>query len=110
MKEFKGAKGPWKLESSFVGSEIINVRSSDDMPVCSAYGCGGRHYDIDAATRNAQLISAAPEIFESLQEFVSRDEKRLQRAAKWFLPKRWFRKTYAAVEKGRKAINKALQP
>ncbi len=108
MKKFKGAKWPWQLTQSFGGSEIRNIRSSDERPVCSLYGCGGSHYDLDTATINAHLISAAPELLEALQESVSRDEKRLQRVTKWHLPKRWFRKTYAAVEKGMKAINKAL--
>lgn len=108
MKDFNGTKGPWHIKHPPVSSQIIDIRSDDNIPVCSLYGIGGVHCGFEIATHNALLISAAPELLESLQDLVLREEKRLQRAAKWHLPKRWFTKTYAAVEIGRKAIDKAL--
>ncbi|HGH5415642.1 TPA: hypothetical protein ACJI3M_003250 [Citrobacter freundii] len=64
MSEFKGTPGPWKY----------TVRNVNEM-MTTFHGVAIGETYIEAATRNdredAQLISAAPELLEALQDFMA---------------------------------------
>ena len=71
MKEFKGTPGPWfvKMEAcdQTVALDIMGcgVCVSSAIPWSSDTEC-----DIDKAVANANLIAAAPELLEALQEII----------------------------------------
>ncbi|CAM7639975.1 MULTISPECIES: hypothetical protein [Enterobacteriaceae] len=64
MSEFKGTPGPWKY----------TVRNVNEM-MTTFHGVAIGETYIESATRNeredAQLISAAPELLEALQDFMA---------------------------------------
>lgn len=109
---FKGTKGDWTddLLMNKVIDTSVDVATKDGTPICTVWGMGIYHPDIEEARVNARLIASAPDLLEALQDMVRMGQKRIENAASWSIPRRWFKRTYAAVEKGKKAINKALKP
>lgn len=75
MKEFKGTPGPWKWQKSshtygyyFLANE--NETKSKNCIIDDGSACGEYSPAIDVHGADAQLIAAAPELLEALQEFV----------------------------------------
>lgn len=61
MKEFKGTKGPWEFHES----SCKIVCSSSAITVADTYDS---YCEYGENTANANLIAAAPELLEALQE------------------------------------------
>ncbi|ELP5234844.1 hypothetical protein R1Z32_003794 [Citrobacter freundii] len=91
MEEFKGTPGPWKY----------TIRNVNEMMTTFHGVVMGDTY-IEIATRNeredAQLISAAPELLEALQELVHADIHGIKNCSA----------QVNALEKAKSAIAKAL--
>jgi len=62
MSDFKGTPGPWVVE------EDTSITSDRDGFLCEAHG-DSTSWDEDQA--NANLIAAAPELLEALQDMLS---------------------------------------
>lgn len=65
MSEFKGTKGPWEILEDDSELKVIQSGSIDT-------GCGWRSYvpicEEISGINNANLIAAAPELLEALQD------------------------------------------
>ncbi|WP_436875846.1 hypothetical protein [Siccibacter turicensis] len=77
MEEFKGTPGPWKLLREEVDKSYIRIRGTKPGERFAVANVLTPVYD-DAGERelketraNAQLIAAAPELLESLQNVLS---------------------------------------
>ena len=64
MKEFKGTKGKWRLDS--YGNELVIVRESDKQHILTMR-IGSFPKEKKA---NAQLIATAPELLEALRKAI----------------------------------------
>lgn len=98
MKEFKGSKGDWNWEensaSRIDGSTCIEVIGDfTQIAYLQSFSGWVDDHDRDATIANANLIAAAPDLLEPLQEVV----KVLDSAG-----------CEAATVKAKAAINKAL--
>ena len=99
MKEFKGTKGEWGFDS-FSRSVGIVSRDPDQSygMVCEEFA----HLEfIDGKTEkaNGELIAAAPELLEVLQEFLSYEDPYKERD---------FREVEKSVNKAKEIIKRAL--
>lgn len=73
MSEFKGTKGPWSFEHNSASDEVtfcINVVAGEVSDIC--YLQSNEEYlpSWVHTVANANLIAAAPELLEALQEVV----------------------------------------
>ena len=109
MKEFKGTRGPWVADIRGGCAAIYPSCRSDDTPGChrdderniafSSKGAkyNGMHWEIDGSVEHDfNLMSAAPELLEALQETINE-------AGSWLSTQKPELK-----EKIESAINKAL--
>lgn len=64
MREFKGTKGKWRLDS--YGNELVIVRESDKQHILTMR-TGSFPKEKKA---NAQLIATAPELLDALQKAI----------------------------------------
>lgn len=90
MKEFKGTPGPWSINHYY---NWIESENADKVVIGGSQG-----YRPD----DAQLIAAAPELLEALQELISGYEDREQSGMFDMLVHG------DLIEKANAAINKAL--
>lgn len=91
MSEFKGTPGPWFITGSM--TKYIEARIDGGM-IQEVAACGPTHEDNGYGAQqnaNANLIAAAPELLEALQEVVRISDRK-----------------HDAWDKAKAAINKAL--
>lgn len=78
--EFKGTKGEWGLEENSASqvndSTCIEVRSGGGPQIAylQSFVGWGADYERNATIANANLIAAAPDLLEALQQMVGRIE------------------------------------
>lgn len=96
MKDFKGTPGPWKLLREEVDKSYIRIRGTKPGERFAVANVLTPVYD-DAGERelketraNAQIIAAAPDLLEALQDLESRA------------------RIYVNTSEAKAAINKAL--
>ena len=75
MKDFKGTPGPWRFDeqTTLSGGPVFYIAQDDNAKYTPNYSdvsqtCSGELKHIQKA--NAQLIAAAPDLLEALQELV----------------------------------------
>ena len=68
--EFKGTKGKWKLLSTYIKKEWVNITSDKDIIARTFYGDAEPMVTKKEAQANALLISKAPEMLEMLNELI----------------------------------------
>lgn len=73
MKDFKGTKGKWILETiKDNDGEISEIYISQEGGGCIiCVNDGDDNYDIEGDLANAKLIASAPDLLEALQEIQS---------------------------------------
>ena len=107
MKEFKGTKGVWSFEEDFdqkYDQQTCKVNSSVGIEgICTVWS--GNDKMTDECIADAALISAAPDLFEALQEILRFNNELKTVMGKSLASPRNFLK---ALEQGKLAINKAL--
>lgn len=76
MKEFKGTPGPWRFDEqeTLSGGPVFYIAQDDNAKYTPNYSdvsqtCSGELKHIQEA--NAQLIAAAPDLLEALQEMTA---------------------------------------
>lgn len=99
MEEFKGTPGPWERGGGENGGGELLVYCNNSLgsAVCDATS----HYSVfDKQTRiaNLNLMAAAPELLEALQNLVHADTHGIKNCTA----------QVSAIEKARAAIAKAL--
>lgn len=76
MKEFKGTPGPWRVEDN---NSFFEIKSFDDeigdVGASKHVFDDGRHRRGGIAEANAQLIAAAPDLLEALQDALHAYDK-----------------------------------
>lgn len=101
--EFKGTKGEWDWEensaSQVDGSTCIEVHSGGGPQIAylQSFVGWGVDYERNAAIANANLIAAAPDLLEALQEMLNKAYKQ-----------NWNDQYPDEVSKAQAAISKAL--
>ena len=70
MNEFKGTPGPWEVEDNGYFYDINAVRGTVGNVCSSASWFDNGEHRGTVAMANAQLIAAAPELLEALQNMV----------------------------------------
>ena len=76
MTQFKGTPGPWEIKPEEVDRPYIRIRGTQlggrfkVANVLSPDYDGVHHCEADETRANAQLIAAAPELLEALQNLM----------------------------------------
>lgn len=76
MTQFKGTPGPWEIKPEEVDKPYIRIRGTQlggrfkVANVLSPDYDGVHHCEADETRANAQLIAAAPELLEALQNLI----------------------------------------
>lgn len=80
MKEFKGTPGPWRFDeqTTLSGGPVFYIAQDDNAKYTPNYSdvsqtCSGELKHIQKA--NAQLIAAAPDLLEALQDALHAYDK-----------------------------------
>ena len=69
MREFTGTNGPWQVGSETVGGDIRIIDPNGYMVAMTEAKTGdGYLWSPSTVAENANLIAAAPELLEALQE------------------------------------------
>ena len=102
MREFKGTPGPWYAVKN---DHYLDIKVADgkyDQAFASTHANAEMGMTKKTEEANAQLIAAAPELLEALQDALSEIEDRC-------LDSGFDSNTYPVVIKIKDAINKALE-
>lgn len=95
MEEFKGSKGPWAAhdDEESMATSVVMSEFGDILCVVGTYMTS-----MEEDYANANLIAAAPELLEALQELVHADTHGIKNCSA----------QVNALEKAKSAIAKAL--
>ena len=117
MREFKGTKGPWRLEA---GTNLVwGACNPDDttsygmgIPVAEARVELGKTYDYELSCVNARLIAAAPDLLHALRCLASNAKclRAFETDMRYSVGNTNYQCLMESVEQADAAIAKALQP
>ena len=101
MTQFKGTPGPWEVEDNGYFYDINAVRGTVGNVCSSATWFDNDEHRGPVAMANAQLIAAAPDLLEALQNMIGAFDNPIVRRK---LPSDF---NSEAIQSARAAINKA---